>query len=309
MKTLTLALLIASTALAQANPGSIGGPVLGLAFDRASRSIRPLHGVPGSSILGLSLDAEGPLVEAAAAGDYAVAIDADGTAVLVSANGRQPLPGSAKGASRVVTSPRGSAVALYFAASATAQIYTGMPDAPQSVRTVVLDSAPVELALSDDGLTLLESSRNGREGEAVYAYTAGQPSQILHRARRVSAMAFVPGTSNVLIAEGEGVRLVSPAFGVQTVDDTSLDVVAVAASSDGARLFSAMRDGNIAIHDLRSSTAATVSCGCAPGVLARLRGNAVFRLNEVGDGPLWLLDGDSPEPRILFVAAPAGASR
>ena len=184
-----------------------------------------------------------------------------------------------------------------------------MPDAPQSVRTVVLDSAPVELALSDDGLTLLESSRNGREGEAVYAYTAGQPSQILHRARRVSAMAFVPGTSNVLIAEGDGVRLVSPAFGVQTVDDTSLDVVAVAASSDGARLFSAMRDGNIAIHDLRSSTAATVSCGCAPGVLARLRGNAVFRLNEVGDGPLWLLDGDSPEPRILFVAAPAGASR
>jgi hypothetical protein len=42
-------------------------------------------------------------------------------------------------------------------------------------------------------------------------------------------------------------------------------------------------------------------------MLAPLRGNSVFRLTDGADGPVWLLDADSPQPRISFVAA--GESR
>jgi hypothetical protein len=309
MRTITLALLMAWSAFPQANPGRVGGPVLGFVFDRASGSIRPLLGIPGSSTLGGSLPGDSAFLNAASDPEYSLALDGDGIAVLVSQAGRRPLPGAAAAASRVVVSPRGTAAALYFAGSATAQIFTGMPDAPQVVRAVSMDRTPDALAVSDNGATLLASSRTGRNGEVVTAYAAGQPSQILHRARRISALAFVPGTSNVLIAEGDGVKLVSPAFGVQTIDTTSLDVVAVAASSDGSKVFAASRGGQVTILDLRTASRTSVACGCVPGVLARLRGNAVFRLNDVGDGPLWLLDGDSAEPRILFVAAPAEGSR
>src|SRR5262249_2015717 len=147
-------------------------------------------------------------------------------------------------------------------------------------------------------------------GDAVHSYQDGQSPQIVHRARRVSALAFVPGESNALVGEPNAVRLLSPAFGIQTIADQGLeDVSAVAEAGDGSRVFIATRSGRVVIHDLRSSVETSVTCACSPGVLTPLRGNAVFRLNEMGDGPLWLLDADSTEPRILFVAAPAGGSR
>ena len=83
----------------------------------------------------------------------------------------------------------------------------------------------------------------------------------------------------------------------------------MAASTDGSRVFAATRAGEVVIRDLRSSMRTSVTCGCTPVALAPLRGNAVFRLNGMGDGPLWVIDGDSAEPRVLFVAAPAGGSQ
>src|SRR6185295_5839030 len=92
MKTLTLALLIASAAFPQSDSGSVGGPVLGLVFDGDVRGIRPLLGVPGSSTLGQSLDPAASFADAVTAGDFALAVDTAGTAVLLSTNARRPLP-------------------------------------------------------------------------------------------------------------------------------------------------------------------------------------------------------------------------
>ena len=306
MKNLTLALIFAASAFPQTNPGNVGGPTLGLVFDGDSGSIRPLLGVPGSSTVGTAFDAAG-LVSAAASREYALAINGDGAAILVSATGRRPLPGAAPGASRVVVSPGGTAAAVYFE-SGTAQIFTGMPDAPQSAGSIAFDRPPAELAISDDGATLLAASRNGRDGDAVYAYTPGQAPQLLHRARRVSALTFIPGTAKALIADGESIRIVSVS-GSQMVDPAVSGVVALAASPDGATVLAATGAGEIVTYDLRALSRTSLSCGCVPSTFAPLRGKAVFRLNELGNGPLWVFDGDSPEARILFVPAPAGGSR
>ncbi len=309
MKSLTVTLLIAGSAFAQGGAGNVGGPLLGVVFDREIGGIRPLIGVPGSSLLGKPLDGAVGLRDATAERDYALAVDANGAAVLVSPEGSRPLPGAGTGATRLIFSPRGSAAALYFADSGTAQIFTGLPDTPRVSRTVDLEGAFVRLAVSDDGATLLSASPAGRDGSIVYAYTAGQSPRILHRARLVSALAFVPGTADVVIAERNAVKLISPSFGVQTVSDAGADVIALAATEQGAKVFMATRDGRILIHDRSSSTEVSLSCGCAPTAFSAVRGNAVFRLNEMGNGPLWMLDADSAEPRILFVAPPAGGSR
>ena len=46
-----------------------------------------------------------------------------------------------------------------------------------------------------------------------------------------------------------------------------------------------------------------VECHCAATVLAPLSGNAVFRLTQRTDQPLWILDGDAGAPRMVFIPA------
>ena len=87
------------------------------------------------------------------------------------------------------------------------------------------------------------------------------------------------------------------------------DVVGAAASADGARVFIAMKSGQVAVRNLGDSTQTLLSCACEPAGMWRLRGKAVFRLNEVGGGPVWIVDGDASAPRILFVATPSGDNR
>jgi hypothetical protein len=308
VKGFAIGLLIASAALAQVDRGSMNGPVLGLVFDRDAGALRPLLGVPGSSMLGAPLDGASGLRESAAA-SYALAIDSEGVAAVVTAAGRRPLSIAAKGATRAAVSPGGSAAALYFADSGTAQIFIGMPDAPQSLRTVTLESAPVRMALSDDGATLLATIRSGR-GEVVDSYQGSQAAQVFYSARRISGLAFMPGSSAAIVAEPNAVKVVSPEFGAQAIGGQDLaEIVAVAASADRSRVFIAMRSGRIVMHELASSSETSLACACEPAVLTPLRGNAVFRLNEMDNGPLWLLDADAPQPRISFVAVPAEGSR
>jgi hypothetical protein len=297
--------LILFVAIASA---AVDVPVLGLLPDREGRTIRPILGVPGAATVGQPVDNGAGLVVAAASREFAVGVDAGGAAVIVSTAGRRPLPGARPGATRIILSPSGSAAALYFA-SGSAQIFTGLPDAPEAIGAVELERPPGIMALSDDGATLLAVSNNGREGDIVYGFPAGQPSQNLYRGRRVTALAFVPRTSKAVIADGKTIAILSMAFGPQTVDASVAGVMALAASSDGSSVFAATRAGEIVTYDLRTLTRTSLSCGCAPTTLAPLRGKAVFRLTDLGSGPLWVLDADSPDPRIVFVPALPEGSR
>jgi hypothetical protein len=74
----------------------------------------------------------------------------------------------------------------------------------------------------------------------------------------------------------------------------------VAAAFDSAgRLFLAARDAVLAV-DPASGAVTRIPCGCAPAALVPM--NTAFRLNELGSGPLWLLDV-AGEPRTVFVPA------
>jgi hypothetical protein len=46
-----------------------------------------------------------------------------------------------------------------------------------------------------------------------------------------------------------------------------------------------------------------MACDCAPSALIPM--GSVFRLNELGSEPLWLLDSASSERGLVFVPAPA----
>jgi hypothetical protein len=306
-------LLLAGSAYAQSNSTSVTEPVLGLVFDAGTQTVRPLMGIPAASQLGGTLGGT-PLGGVAISSEqaYAVALEAGtGAALLVSQAGRQPLTGVRAGAQLAAVSQLGTAAAVYFADTGKASILTGLPDAPQILREVTLDGAPLLLAVSDDGTTLAAVVSLSANQATVFSYSADGAGQALLSDRLFPSLEFVPGATTLLMATQSAVYLYQSRQGLQLLTDQRdgiANVVGAAASGDGTRVFIAMQTGQVAVRNLAASTQTVLSCACQPAGISRLRGKAVFRLNELGAGPLWVVDGDATVPRILFIAMPVGGS-
>jgi hypothetical protein len=294
--------IFAIAALAQAQTGTLDVPSLGYIADTAG-AVRPIRGIPGSATLGAPIDAG--LHAVAVRPAYALGIDDSGAAILVTAAARQTLP--IVGATRVFLSSRGATAAIWRGGDATLDIVTGLPGSPAVARSIPLESAPAGLAISDDGATVAVLERSRRGFDTLSWIDPGGTPAVLYRARRIESIAMLDAA--VLVAERTQVKLVSPTFGPQVLADGLAGVLSAAASVDGARIVIATASGAIDILDRTAGTRRTLECACLPGALTPLRGNAVFRLNDAGDGPLWILDAGAAEPRLLFVAAPAGGAQ
>ncbi len=308
-------LLVAALPLAaQSDSASVTGPVLGVVFDAVAGQIRPLTGVPASAVLGDPFEVNG-LSTAVALGGLGISIGVDGnsgTSLLISASGAVPLPGVKSGATRIAVSPLGRSAAFYFADSDTVQIVTGLPARPRVIRELASGGKPSAMAVSDDGgVLLVASAQDG--GESVSVDDGDPGLRLLWRASHVVAMEFFPDSHNALFAESgaNAVWLIQTASGSQQVlpltdeRDGIADVKGLAGSADLSTIFIATHSGRVAIRNAASGEQTVVECPCEPGSLSRLRGKAVFRLNGIGDGPVWLLDASGDQPRILFVAAAA----
>jgi hypothetical protein len=60
-------------------------------------------------------------------------------------------------------------------------------------------------------------------------------------------------------------------------------------------------NGAIARIDLETGLTRLIECQCTLTGLGRLRGTAVFHLNQPSREPLMVFDGDAPEARVVFV--------
>jgi hypothetical protein len=307
------ALLLAGSVAAQSSSTTITEPVLGLVFDAGTQTVHTLMGIPAASQLGGTLDGT-PLsaVAISSVQGYALALEGGtGAALLVSPSGRQPLAGVRAGAQLVAVSPSGTAAAVYFNDTGKASILTGLPDAGQVLRDVTLDGAPSALAVSDDGTSLAAVVNLAANQGTVFSYPADGAGQALLSDRQFASLEFVPGGTTLLMATQSAVYLYQGRQGLQSLADQRdglANVVGAAASGDGTRVFIGMQSGQVVVRDLAASTQTVLSCSCQPAGMWRLRGKAVFRLNELGAGPLWVVDGDAAAPRILFVAMPAGGN-
>jgi hypothetical protein len=307
------ALLFAASAAAQSSSTTITEPVLGLVLDAGTQSIRTLAGIPAASRVGAMLSDGTPLSAAAISSElaYALALDGAGNVLLVSQSGQQPLAGVRAGAKLVAVSPGGTAAAVYYGDTGKASILTGMPDAPQVLREVTLDGPPSALAVSDDGAGLAAVVSLAANQATVFYYSPDASGQGLLSDRQFPSLEFVPGSATLVMATQNAVYLYQGRQGLQLVTDQRdgvVNVVGAAASADGARVFIGMASGQVAVRNLAASTQTVLSCSCQLAGLWRLRGKAVFRLNELGAGPLWVVDGDATQPRILFVAVTAGGN-
>jgi hypothetical protein len=286
--------LIAALALCLAARGQdVGTPVAGYVATLSPPGLRPIFGIPGAARLGDPLPLPNGIAKIRVAPGqlYALAEQASGDPMAV-----LPLNGTAAGAlaaiggafaqaDLVAFSPSGSAAVLYSAAAGTVQVLAGLPQAAVVAREVALASQPVALAISDDAAALVMADASG----AIWLVDA--PPQFLYAVAQTAALAFVPGSRDMVVVDGGGnqVTLLQNVTGaltakvLGTVNQPSAAVVAgqsvVVASAANAR---------ISTIDLGSGALTWLDAAASPDRLELLQTSGAVLFSAA---PVWFLAG------------------
>jgi hypothetical protein len=306
-----LALTSLTGLLLQAQQSRVEGPISGYVFDSSARALRPILGVPGASLFGAPLDFGFAISSAYAAPrqDAAFVVAADGSLHVFSlssgAAAEQSVSNLVKSPESVVFSPSGTSAALY--AGGSIEVVTGFPKSVTVSGGLNLPSGtvPDSLAISDDGSALLVSAN-----KAVWLYGSLNALGKLMDTTGAAMVAFASGGHNAAVVDpmGAGVVLFSDLTGADNsqvlaaTDATISASSALAFSADGKSLLLASSKGqSVTSFDLAAGSRNAIACTCSPNTLARM-GN-LFRLNDLGKDPVWLLDPRSSAPSIVFVPA------
>jgi len=316
MSTPKFRLVLAMTAAsAIAFPASLQGPRMGVVFDSSARTLRPILGIPGAAIMGEPLKTSLDLRRVAISPqqDYALAAQGEHNQIAVLRFDRAPMTstlvqGTHHGPDLMVFSPGGRVAAAHYRDGNRIQVLAGLPASPRIVDELYLSpgALPSALAVGDDNTVL------AAVGSTVYWVTRSGDVPVLKGLGKVSAIT-VTTARLALVADAvahqihrlqnvttglETDVLAGPAQGIAAP-------VAVAISSDGRRAFvSNGKTGTVAILDLQGKTPARkIACGCKLTGLDRLDGDNLFRLSEPSNKPMWVLEANAKETRVVFVPA------
>jgi hypothetical protein len=318
------ALLIACFGIGAAGqdpPGPISGPVLGFVPDASGTVIQPILGVLGAASFGpplvLGSDVRNTVISPKQ--DYALAVRALDAQPVMIRFGSDPveivsLNGVRVGADVIAISPGGTSAAVYGHGDKVLQSITLPSEAPAIVFESNVSDIPGRLrgmAVSDDGMLVLLNFADGDTTALWVASFTG--SRWLVAAARPSAANFIRGRHDIVVADdaaqevflilgvdGPANRVPLASFG-EGFDSIS----SVAASDDSQRVFiSSKSAGAVTVVDLATGLSSALPCNCRTSGLYRLKGNSVFRLSDLSDSPVALLDASSPEARVIVIPPP-----
>jgi hypothetical protein len=322
------AALTAESGKAAPQQGPIRGPMLGYIFDANSHALRPLPGIPGASYVGspLPVGFAPEFIEVSPSHDYALGVEAaTGNLFLIDLRPQAPearqLTLASAGADRIIYSPLGKAVALYYRESKQIEILAGLPDDASRQGLIGLAGVPgvlTALAVSDDGQTLAAAASQADSG-ALYVAAPGDDLRPAGPLGRAAALSFLNESQDLLVADAgrnEVILVRNITTGAEwTVLASGQDglsrPVAVAASRDNSIAFAIDSvERTIAWIPLGGGPVEFLDCPCAPTRLDALAPGSVFRLTSASSAPLYMLDarpssdGLFSQPRVLFIPAP-----
>ena len=313
------------------------GPVLGWIADVPWGALRPIRGIPGAASIGDPVTLGGDISRIAVAPrrSRAYLVTGAGTReVALAPDGAldQTDPGlpAAFHPSQVTFSPTG-AVAAFYDPSAN-ELWLTHPDAGR-LDLSQLPGAIALLAVSDRADRPLAGTLRD-DPHTVFVLDAQGGYRRIPGFTEVTDLTFV-GASAALAVADAGARRVLLLDGSDdfAAPDAALELPGapdapfhVASSADGALLAVLVAGGNQKRARARTPAAAgrrpmqspnpvlgllrlagrrwnPVDCVCSPVGLFPVNGNAVFRLTDRIDEPLWILDGDSPAARAVFIPA------
>lgn len=283
------------------------GPVLGWALDMRLQQLRPLQGVAGSATIGMPLNLGFQISQASISPrqDTALIVRAsDGAVVLVNLKTGQSqtmdgLPGSPVG---FAYSPAGTAAIVTSSTSAVVWVITGLPDSPQlAARDLsAFGPAPLTAAVADDGLLLAVI------GNGLLAVKPGGDPSLIPWDIAPDTMVFAGATHDAVLFGPGGLILVSDVAGganrtvLMPPGDALWQAAGIGVTASG-RVFLVDITGKILIADSTNGVIGLFDCGCRPSGTFAVNAAGVFRLTEISNRPIVMLDGSGSTPGILFV--------
>jgi hypothetical protein len=277
---------------------SVQGPMVGWTYEASTASMRAIQGIPGSSTLGGRAGSGLRRGVSAPGGAFAVATLAEtGEARLLDLrNGESRSLDVPEGADAIFFSPRGSAAVLLYREQGRAIVLSGLPAEP--VVAMRIDTTAEALAVSDDAKAVMAV-----EAAGVRLFDGDTNQWMLNHSEPTSSAIFREASHDAVLAGATGVWLVSSATG-NAAAERIWEGDATAAVVDGNAAVLIERNMGLVAVNLRDHTAQRVECSCTPITLARLS-QSVYRVNELAEGPLWLVDLNGSTPRAVFVPADA----
>jgi hypothetical protein len=211
--------------------------------------------------------------------------------------------------SHIVFAPSGQTAVAYAPGGSAVTVVSGLPASPRAQTISISGSGSLYSAAISDSGTIVVASQ-GASMQVGTLSSAGQFSRFA-AVSGTPSFSFLSGSDDLLLTDG-GANTLSLVHGVagspalQPIGAAGLNKpVAVAASQD--RHWAAIANGadsNILRVDLTSGTSvAKLTCSCQPTLVSSLTGNAVFRVNTPGTGPVWTVDLAGTTPQLLFVPA------
>jgi DNA-binding beta-propeller fold protein YncE len=312
----------------QSPAGGLRGPVIGYVLDATVEAIRPVNGIPGSSVLGAPVTLPFPIAAAAFSprADFALATSgSDDKAAMVlrnigTENNVQLIEGAISGADVLVFNAGGSAGVLLASIARQLQIVRGLPDSPTVGPVIDLSSIPgtvTAIAIDHEGSNVLIAV-SAEHGSLYLAGGEETRPRFIVGFGSPSALALLNGDQDVIVADAamnEVTLLRNYAGEIETVHlagerDGISGPAGLQISQDGRKLYiaeSAARTLDVWNFEGQSMEA-SYALDAEPTRLTALQRSSTFVLNEIGDHPLLLLDAvDVTHLGTYFV--PAGKDR
>lgn len=306
-----IAVLLGSGVGVRAYAAGFGVPLSGFILDARSQSIRPIQGLPGASLVGNALDLPFNFKKAAFAfqNDFALAINANGSGQVVLVRGLRggiptaaPLDGAMAGVDLIALSGSESVAALYSKATAQVQFVTALPAQPIVSSAVSLAGLPgdvlaIAAGASGSALACLSDGMNG----AVYAVWSrdGGSVERLALAQKPAAVVYVNGENDAVFADGlsDELILIRDLRGLKTASTLASSdhgyhtPVAVQVWKGTHLLMASTGSQNVVDFDLQQGImAGSTDLPVSPTRLDSLIDPGLFIVNEIGAGPLYLMD-------------------
>jgi hypothetical protein len=199
---------------------------------------------------------------------------------------------------------------IYAHGLAAITLVTGLPTSPV-LQTIPLPVTADRAVVGDSGEIILATTQSDGTSALRSLVTSGATAPITTLSQ-FGAMAFLPKSTSAVVADAgrNAVELASGVGSAASISQIASSAdgvarpVAVASSSDGRWLVIANQNGSSIVRvDLTGVTpTSSLPCSCSPALLAPIAGNDVFRLTELGAGPLSVFDGDAVKPRVFLIA-------
>jgi hypothetical protein len=323
---------LALSPLAFGQNSAIAGPTSGYVFDAGAGAVRRIQGILGASYISGAVATGRPQSLAAVSSANSLAATFDGAWHLTwfETGVTTALPVDIPYPAEPAFSASGTAVAFVAPHSAEVQIVTGLsPTTGQNMQLGTLDLSPFgtaikTFAVADDGTIIAATVREPvsrgrgkqvvRDVQIVFASPNSAPLSVAVL-RSLNSL-YISGDGSIALATDpvdKTVWRITSAGGTFSVDSVAkassgvADPVGAVLDASGGTVWIANADSHSVLSvPLNGAAPTSLSCGCVPTGLSVLS-NGVFKLTDLGAGPLWVVETGLPAPQLMFVPMPSPA--